>query len=111
MKVSVYWNRHERLWSVRVAGVVVGHQPRLTVSDARFVVRESGRRRCLREGKRNVHAWVEGTWTRTVPEAEGVVPVRYNPFDCDTFVGPAGAVASAARVWFRPDGKVVALCS
>lgn len=60
--VEVYRNLHrEGVWySVRQGGRVVAHTRGILLSPARFVVRQAGRERAIREGRRNVHAWVRG---------------------------------------------------
>lgn len=90
-KVEVYFNLHKHLWSVRSArsGLVTDHVRVVAFPfGADFIVRESGRQRCLREGRKNVHAFVKGSghyagndvedWRRamTMPEDQRVT---YNP--------------------------------
>lgn len=59
---SVYWNSHQRLYSVRnrPEGRVVARVKALVVFDARFVVRQKGRTRALRLGHKTQHADVRG---------------------------------------------------
>lgn len=40
--------------------LVVGHASAVLLTGVRFIVRESGRQRVIREGRKNVHAFVEG---------------------------------------------------
>lgn len=47
--------------SVKVPGRRIAYASWISLSDAEFRVSERGRLRCLREGVRNVHAWVVGT--------------------------------------------------
>lgn len=63
MRVEVYWNLHKHTFSVRntKTGRVLFHADEVWIDDAQFVVRKSGRERVLREGKKNVHAFVRGT--------------------------------------------------
>ena len=65
MQVEIYCNLNNGLWSVRALegsnkGKVIGHAVSATVIRARFVVRTGGRLRVLREGQKNVHAFVRG---------------------------------------------------
>ena len=62
MKVRIYWNLHQGMWSVQDAKTrrVIGHATQILVRDASFVVSEAGRQRVLRERKKNVHAFVVG---------------------------------------------------
>ena len=46
--------------SVKVPGEHITYASWVSVKDARFVVHERGRQRCLEYGVRNVHAWVVG---------------------------------------------------
>jgi hypothetical protein len=65
MKVEIYWNLHRKLYSVRALegprkGRVIGHAFRVLLDDVEFKVNEGGRLRVLREGRKNVHAFVRG---------------------------------------------------
>lgn len=46
--------------SVKVPGEHIAYASWVSVKDARFVVHERGRQRCLEYGVRNVHAWIVG---------------------------------------------------
>lgn len=89
-QVRVYWNVHRHRWSIQTreggAWRVVAHADMVKLLDARFTVREAGRRRVLVEGRKNVHAWVEGT----VGSSETLCTrqVRYNPKRSGCFEGP-----------------------
>ena len=57
---------------------VVGHTDKLVLRNVRFHVREGGRQRVLREGRKNVHAFVEGEPSRI---GRGRLSrVSYNPY-------------------------------
>jgi hypothetical protein len=90
MRVEVYFNLTRKLWSVRALegpdkGRVFAHLPEVTVKNAKFVVREGGRQRVLKEKQKNVHAFVRGTFC---DERAGdlSIPVTYNPYKYDSFV-------------------------
>jgi hypothetical protein len=86
-RVECYWNIHRRCFSVRVNGRVVSHTRAITVDDARLVVQPAGRERARREGRKNVHAFVRGTWNDTAEAVTGYLyTVTYNPMRDDTFV-------------------------
>ncbi len=54
-------NRKPGVWySIRQDGVVVGHARAISLSGCEFVVQDGGRKRALREGRKNVHAFVRG---------------------------------------------------
>jgi hypothetical protein len=97
MKVEVYFNRHKKLWSVRdlKTGRVIEHVKTINILDAQFVVRPGGRAKVIRDGVKNVHAFVRGIrvdqdtidmigpfdvdgWTST--------NVTYDPYKYSTFV-------------------------
>ena len=97
MKAEVYWNLHKQLWSVRdlKTGRVIEHTLSVNILDAQFVVRPAGRAKVIRDGVKNVHAFVRGYkvdqatidmigpfdvdgWTST--------NVTYDPYKYSTFV-------------------------
>lgn len=66
------------------------HSDHVHIRNPEFVVRKAGRERVLREGKKNVHAFVRGEIThfddffnKTLPNYKRVV---YNPYKYETFV-------------------------
>ncbi len=81
--------------SVKVPGQRIAYAAWVSVRGAEFRVHEKGRQRCVREGVRNVHAWVTGEEIlRCEAEFPGEftrVPVGYrravyDPFKGGTFV-------------------------
>jgi len=97
MRVEVYFNLHRKLFSVRdcKTGRVVHHTQQIWVEDPVFVVRKAGRERVLREKKKNVHAFVRGTWMQDllIEDAQKIYDhigvsqeVTYNPYKYDSFV-------------------------
>lgn len=91
MRVEVYFNLHKYVWSVRSArtGRVILHTDKVHIKDPEFVVRKAGRERVLREGKKNVHAFVRGEATYFDdfdPNYLDYTLVSYNPYKFDTFV-------------------------
>ncbi|MEE8385608.1 MAG: hypothetical protein V3S01_06810 [Dehalococcoidia bacterium] len=126
LRVRCYWNLHRKCWSVRAQegphkGKVVAHCTSLTMDhDVRFLVSQKGRKRVLSEGRKNVHAFVEGqliaftacggSRLEDAPEWE---QVRYNPFECTQFerVKDGVEVGSAMVVVLFKDRSVYALGS
>jgi hypothetical protein len=106
--VEVYWNRHRRCWSVRCARTrrVLRHESQLALRDCTMHVSTAGRLRVLREGRRNVHAWIRGTPTDSEGRAE--MPIRYNPYETIGFVNTATGevVGRATLVTFAATGEV-----
>ena len=100
MRVEVYFNLHKKLFSVRdcKTGRVVHHTYNIWIEDPVFVVRKAGRERVLREKKKNVHAFVRGTWMqdllvedaptfhKILDHRECSQEVTYNPYKYDSFV-------------------------
>ena len=109
-----YLNLHKttpgrRVYSIqeKVDGrwLVTGYESWFALGDARFKVSESGRKRVIREGKKNVHAFVYGRFCRAQfrPYMERVT---YRPKERDSFffVDTEKSVEQAPLVAFRPDG-------
>ena len=92
MKVEVYFNLHKHTFSIRSCktGKVMCHADRVHIKDPEFVVRQSGRERVLREGKKNVHAFVRGEATYFTDFEYEKCPtldsIRYNPYKYTGFV-------------------------
>ena len=100
MRVRVYRNlkfgrNTTPLYSVmdKATGRVIERRERVLLANAKFIVREGGRQRVLREGRKNVHAFVEGD----LVDERGIfgqdehgkdfpMRVTYNPYKAATFV-------------------------
>lgn len=127
--VQVYRNLHNDMWSIRDfnTGLVLGHALAVTLTDAKFVVREAGRQRVLQEQRKNVHAFVEGVlkmWYgvpykgRTDLKGFHCLPrevnlpasieVSYNPYKFAHFfdVETLDKVNEATYAYFTPENKV-----
>ena len=90
-RVYVYFNLHKKMWSIRQSGKVVGHYHDLYLKDAKYLVSEAGRKRVLKEKKKNVHAGVSGfVVDRDLPMDQIYFPVTYNPYKNKTFVARKG---------------------
>mgnify|MGYP000909682261 CR=1 FL=1 len=90
---DVYWNLHQHRYSIlnRKTSRVEDHQPTIYLAEARFVVREAGREKVLKEKRKNVHAFVrgelcsEGFWKQDLPDCgfgddNAEFLVRYDPY-------------------------------
>ena len=101
-KVRVYRNLHKQCFSVKQDGLVRCHADHVTLQDCKFIVSKAGQRRVRDEGRKNVHAFVEGLLADT-READAIVDGKksdaemdagksdwqkayYNPYTCDTFI-------------------------
>jgi len=86
-RVYVYFNLHKKVYSVRQSGIVVCHTKSILLERCRFLVGESGRKKVLREGKKNVHAGVSGYVVDRVPcIPRSECAVTYNPYKYESFV-------------------------
>lgn len=112
MRVFVYFNLHRKLWSVKALsgenkGRVIGHYRFVEVSSPRLKVSEAGRQRVLREGRKNVHAGVEGVLLTCDPQSASAPPdypmhrVTYNPRKYATFVRADDASPAQHAVFVR----------
>jgi len=101
MIVEVYRNLHKDCWSVRnpINGLVLFHTDAIHLSDAKFVVHQSGRSRVIQEKRKNVHAFIKGT-IEPEPNINGVTiykqykPVTYNPYLDNSFMCGVTLVAN-----------------
>ena len=65
MKAAVYWNLHKNIFSIQSRekesyGKVVAHRDSVVVGLPKFVVRQAGREKVLKDKSKNVHAFVVG---------------------------------------------------
>ena len=96
MKVKVYYNLHKKCYSIvslekENYGKVIKHSNCVPLFDAQFKVSEKGRQRVLREQKKNVHAYVVGTWLCHLNDEITIsgLPIKlatYNPYKYSSFV-------------------------
>ena len=115
MTVEVYRNLHKDCWSVRnpINGLVLFHTDAIHLSDAKFVVHQSGRSRVIQEKRKNVHAFIKGT-IDPEPNINGVTiynqydPITYNPYlyNSFTYVGNQEPIHNADKVYL--DSKLKA---
>jgi hypothetical protein len=89
MRVRVYRNLHRNCLSVQHktdrGWRLLQHIHAIALRDVRFIVNESGRQRVLREKKKNVHAFIEGTVCDDfISDSSSLV--YYNPYLYCSFV-------------------------
>ena len=116
---EVYRNLHNNKFSLRQGGLVRGHAGAVFLTEAVFIVRESGRQKVLRERSKNVHAWVMGNVLETMSEApeglqsryqlhewNGWKEAYYNPYKVDSFIDrkTGRRLAGADVVAITPEG-------
>lgn len=99
-------------FSTKHRGIVINYVESGIIEDGRFQVSDAGRERCLREKKRNVHAFITSpTEPRPVerdalPPAPRLAEVKYNPYRANTFINSkTGNVISAAKAIYLIDGR------
>ena len=112
MRVEVYFNLHKRVFSVRSCktGRVIHHAKDVHIVNPKFVVREGGRQRVLRERKKNVHAFVRGNLTVFKDRPSRLADtIGYNPYKYDSFVNVTDEepVYKAFRAWLNVDDNNV----
>ena len=85
--VRVYRNLHKNCVSVKQGGIVRCHATNVVLKDCKFIVSEAGQRRVRNEGKKNVHAFIEGYVVSASKANElldfGWETVYYNPYTTD----------------------------
>ena len=95
-RIEVYRNLHNDTFSIRRNGKVVKHLANwqsIFLKDVKFAVQPAGREKVRREGKKNVHAFIRGTYLApsTFPhttsdfKAKCTEWVTYNPYQNDHF--------------------------
>ena len=82
-----YFNLHKHLFSMKQSGLVVLHSEGIKLTEVKFTVNEKDRQRVLAEGRKNVHAFVNGNY-RGIAERvpEGYKQAYYNPHKLSTFI-------------------------
>lgn len=110
-KYYIYRNLNRGGFSVKYKGLVIANMHRFTADDVRFQVSDASRNRAVREGRRNVHAymvcdkepiglhWKDETFEKHVDE-NNMKPVYYHPLQTETFViaGTSTPVTEAKHI-------------
>ena len=88
-RIRAYYNLHKKCFSVQdyQSGLVIEHTDKLFMTNAMFVVRKSGNERVKKEGKKNVHAFVNGIRHDKPIDTNHCnnYEVKYNPYTMDFF--------------------------
>lgn len=106
MRVAVYYNLHKHCLSVTHKGRVVKHVQSIRLSNVEFKVRQGGRERVIREGRKNVHAFIVGDLTEeSMPEHTRLV--TYNPYKYASFVDKASEAPVYHASHVRIEGRQV----
>ena len=111
MIVEVYKNLHKNCWSVRdnKTGRVIDHVRNIYIKDATLVVRPSGRKKVLRERRKNVHAFIKGTINKDTYMGS-IEEIIYNPYKYSSFVIESTEIPiyNSNHVYLDTNGKVYA---
>lgn len=95
-RVSVYRNLNANCLSVMHKQHVAGHAVSLILKDVRFRVQEGGRQRVMRDKRKNVHAFVDGTLMECSDHELVIngepVQITYNPYKSAHFYDRAAAM-------------------
>lgn len=106
MPYKIYYNSKKKVFSLLYKGKVIGHTLCITLEGAQFTVNEYGRKKVLREKRKNVHAFIIGTPTDHAPQLTR--EVHYNPYLHSQFMCGETPVKSAQFVRCEMvDGKPV----
>ena len=87
-RIRAYYNLHRKCFSVQdyQSGLVIEHTDKLLMTNAMFVVRKSGNERVKQEGKKNVHAFVNGIrQSKWIKPTMHYQEVSYNPYTMEYF--------------------------
>ena len=119
MRVEVYRNLHNGMWSVRdcKTGRVVDHVDDIIIANPTFVVQPAGRKKVLEQKRKNVHAFVRGEAIEKTSRDRLLVSlllssykqaeVTYNPYKYDSFVRKADETPVRQEAWAHLQGSTV----
>ena len=111
-QVAIYRNLQKNCLSIQSRerenyGKIIGYCKSIFLKRPKFVVREKGRLRVLKEGRKNVHAFIVGecpslkqwSWQDRYVTMAGnsTTKVFYNPYKYSTFVDKDGNPVHKAR--------------
>ena len=102
MKVKVYFNLHKKVFSVvdNKTKRVVRYSNGLSLNDATFKVSKAGRKRVLKERRKNVHAYVIGEDDLNYCIPSDATEVTYNPYKFPYFLSSGKKIENAKKVAF-----------
>ena len=103
MRVEVYFNLHQKLWSVvdLSTGLVVEHVNEIAIANPVFTVQPAGRAKVIRDGRKNVHAFIKGTASFLSEHLDKIpysTQICYDPYKYDSFV-----IAESKESIFKAD--------
>ena len=90
MRAFVYRNLNKPgvVWSVQntKTGRVAKHAKAVLIEDAELVVQPGGRKRVLKEKRKNVHAGIRGELSSSTKKPASCIPITYDPYKYRSFV-------------------------
>lgn len=92
MRVAVYFNLTKNIFSVQSRekesyGRVIDHVESVVLKAPKFVVRQAGRNKVIKDQQKNVHAFVVGTISKTGVDTASLEEVMtYDPYKHTSFV-------------------------
>lgn len=84
--LKVYRNLHRKCLSIQYKGKVIAYANDITLKNVSFKVSEKGRQRVIRSKKKNVHAFMTGTYSKRVRAKKFKTSCTYNPYKYSQFV-------------------------
>lgn len=110
----IYRNLRNKCWSIqaKVNGrwKVVKRAKQLAGQDCFFKISEAGRQRVIRDGRKNVHAWIEcrEVMISSVFGVDSWPRICYDPYNDETFKCNGRPIQQASLVYFGQDGAYLA---
>ena len=108
-KVRMYrcLNRKGFIFSLNQNGKVVGHTNNIVLKDCNLIVLESGKKRCLKEKQRNIHAFVEGyLGNENDIKLSFSFLLKYNPYENKNFYTSIAGEISKCNVVYIKNNKI-----
>jgi hypothetical protein len=100
-------NRKGKTYSIKQNGIVVAHTTDKShlLTNCKFIINKSGKKRCLSKKQRNVHAYIKG---KILPyNSEGCLSeneITYNPYLNDTFMCDENEITECKTILISPNG-------
>ncbi len=105
-----YRNLHRGLWSILARNGLVWKRLReVSLTNVSFVVRQGGRARALKEGRRNVHAFAKGELRAFGRKPGKAQQLRYNLVAGGFYDSQGTKWETAKRVWLDKNGTLFAV--
>ncbi len=108
-KYYLYRNLHTGTFSLKHRGRVIKHPTTCLMSVVEFRVSEAGRKRVLKEKRKNVHATVAAQSyddKYTEYNLDDYEEIYYNPYKTDKFIDPEGCPVYKAQEVLCTNNKI-----